>query len=363
MHNIDDIHEFAQKQKIEIHHHFYANQKNTILEPFRKHELNALLLLSTVQPFELCLLLESDFFEIEKICNEPVYKKYTIAKKRGGKREICAPMPRLKTLQKKLNYYLQAYYLWIKPVEVHGFVVNPHYMGKHCNIRNNAMAHVGKKHVLNIDLKDFFSNITARRIKSLFMSPLFRFNENIATALAFLTTFEGKLPIGSPVSPVISNFVCISLDNDLNNFCRSHHLTYTRYADDLTFSSADTISTDTLLDIINIIQQHHFKINEKKLRLQPAHRKQTVTGLTVNDKVNVDRKMLKNIRAMLHDISTNGIDNATQKHFKTKDSVDNKLREKFICRLMGYINFTGQVRGKNDALYLKLKSKLESFFK
>ncbi|MDR1115932.1 MAG: reverse transcriptase family protein [Tannerella sp.] len=321
----------------------------------QKHELNALRLLSLRNPLKLCRFLETPIYYLEKIINSPEYNQYTIAKKRGGKRHIFEPQKPLKRIQKRLNYYLQACYLCIKPEEVHGFVINPHYLNKTpCNIVANAEAHTGKKHLLNIDLKDFFPSIPARKIKKLFTSPVFHFNEQIATALTLLTTYEAKLPTGAPTSPVLSNFVCLELDADLRNFCQENQLQFTRYADDLTFSSNEFISNELILKIKDLIRRHGFEPNEKKVYLKSAHRKQTVTGLTVNKKVNVDRKRLKKIRAMLHDSTKNGLKTATQRHFNLTTPPDEAQQQLFIHRLSGYINFVGQVRGKEDPIYRRM---------
>lgn len=366
MPTVEEILSFSKAHKSKIQKYFNCGYScsNTpkLLQEIKKHELNALFLLSIETPAELCRFLKTSFFELEEIINNPVYKHYAIRKKKGGERQIYAPEKKLKSVQKRLNYFLQAYYLWMKPNEVHGFIVNPHYLGTHCNIVENAKVHIGKKHVLNIDLKDFFPSISARQVKNIFYSSYFNFNEQVSTALTLLTTYEGKLPIGAPTSPVISNFICLKLDNDLKEFCNANGLLFSRYADDLTFSSDTLISNDTVLDIINLIKRNNFHINEKKLRLKSSNRKQTVTGLTVNEKVNVDRKLLKKIRAMLHDMTTNGIDTATQRHFNLKGEVETKHRAKFINRLEGYINFVGQVRGKNDELYFKQKTLFDSLF-
>src|SRR5690606_22088658 len=109
-------------------------------------------------------------------------------KKQKGKRRICAPDERLKIIQKQLNFFLQAYYLSVKPNEVHGFIINPKYLEGKCNIVENAKMHTGKKYVLNIDLKDFFPSISAGRVMEVFTSHFFAFNEQIATALTLLTT-------------------------------------------------------------------------------------------------------------------------------------------------------------------------------
>ncbi len=111
-------------------------------------------------------------------------------------------------------------------------------------------------------------------------------------------------PRVSPTSPVLSNMVCFKLDNQLELWCKQNEITYTRYADDLTFSSDNPIDTKLIVDIRSIIVQNDFCVNEKKLRIRAKNRKQTVTGLIVNDKVNVDRKLMKNVRAMLHDYRT-----------------------------------------------------------
>lgn len=373
MRHINKIIQFSKKHKAALQTYAYIFQNalsknrqtyiypNTLpefLQIQQKHKINALALLSLENPTELCRFLQMSIHQLENAVNSPVYKHYTIKKKRGGERIIFAPEKQLKRIQKQLNFFLQAYYLWIKPAEVYGFVINPHYLGTHCNIVANANVHKGKKHILNIDLKDFFSSISAKRIKNLFTSPYFNYNEHMAVALTLLTTYRAQLPTGAPTSPVLSNFVCLELDAGLRRFCRENGLLFTRYADDLTFSSDTPIADDTILDIILLIRDNGFSINPKKLRVQSSNRRQTVTGLTVNEKVNVNRKLLKKIRAMLHDLTTNGLEAATRKHFKLNGEIEARQRQQFICRLKGYINFVGQVRGENDPVYLKLRQQL-----
>ncbi len=357
MQQVIDLLSISRENKTHLQEYFYGNPRflRKRLQKYQKHQLNTLLFLSLESPLDLCNFLKTTFFELEEIINNPVYEHYTIRKRKGGKRQIYSPEKRLKAIQKQLNYFLQAYYLWIKPGEVHGFVVNPHYLGTYCNIAENAKPHTGKKHLLNIDLKDFFPGISANRVKSVFTSPYFNFNEQIANALTLLTTYKGKLPIGTPTSPVISNFVCTQLDAKLKEFSQTNRLQFTRYADDLTFSSDTLISHDDILDIINLIKKNGFEINKKKLRLKSSNRKQTVTGLTVNEKVNVDRRFLKKARAMLHDLTTNGVETATKRHFNLKGEIGARQRSMFIYRLEGYINFIGQIRGETDSVYTKLK--------
>jgi len=156
------------------------------ISKLQKHEKNALSLLRIESSDELCKLLVALFCEVENAINNPSYIHFQRPKKKGGFREIYAPSKDLKIIQKRLNYYLQAFYLCIKPDEVHGFVINPHYLGTHCNIAANAQAHISKQSVMNIDLKDFFPNIRAKQVKELFVSNIFAFNEQIANALTLL---------------------------------------------------------------------------------------------------------------------------------------------------------------------------------
>ncbi|TQM42263.1 RNA-directed DNA polymerase [Flavobacterium branchiophilum] len=360
---VPEIQQLVQRHKKEFKKYFSDDfyLTNLALQDFKKHELNALCLLSIEEPFELAKFLTTPIYHLEELLNNPPYKHFTIQKKRGGTRQIFAPENSLKGIQKRLNYFLQAYYLWLKPHHVHGFVINPHYLGTSCNIVENAKVHVSKNFVLNIDLKDFFHSITANQVKDIFSSHFFNFSEPIAIALTLLTTYKGKLPIGAPTSPVLSNFICHELDDDLLRFSAENDLTFTRYADDLTFSSNFKISHDITLDIINLIKKNFFEINSKKIHLKTQNRKQIVTGLTVNQKVNVDKKLLKKIRAMLHDVSINGIEKAAQRHFKL-NKIDKRYSSQFMNRLEGYINFVGQVRGKGDTLVLKFKEEFKLIF-
>lgn len=352
-------------QKKRLHQIFFGKpeHRSSTLAGFQKYQTDALLFLSIGTPGELCRLLEIPMSQLEHIINYPSYRAFQIPKKRGGYREILAPEEGLKELQKKLNHYLQAYYFWIKPDEVHGFVINALLTEDNCNIVANAERHTGKKAVLNIDLKDFFPRVTANRVFRLFSSEFFGFTRQMATVLALLTTYNGHLPTGAPSSPVLSNFICYQLDKELKAFSFLHGLSYSRYADDLTFSSKEHISTDLILDIINEIRKNDFAINEKKLRVRNAGRKQTVTGLTVNNKINVDRKLLKKIRAMLHDLSVNGPESAAKKHFKLNRQPSEGQKATFINRLKGYINFVRMVRGEKDPIYIKQQQLLYEVLK
>lgn len=328
----------------------------------RRHELKSVMLLSMTKHAHLAKLLYTDIFSLKEVVNNPIYRTYKLSKKAGGYRTIDSPDDKLKLVQRNLNDFLQSYYLCVKSNSVHGFVPKFAHFEKRVNIVENAKPHIGKKYVLNLDLKDFFDGISAYRIKEMFFGKHFNFNESVATALTLLVSYNGKLPTGAPTSPVISNFICLELDQCLMEFSKTYGLTYTRYADDLTFSSNNEISDMLLLMIKEIIKLNNFKVNNKKVRIKSSARQQLVTGLVVNKKVNVDRKLIKQVRAMLYHTKTEGLSEAAKKHFKVRADLElGPFRKMFIDKLLGYINFIGLVRGEFDSIYVSFNSQFYEF--
>ena len=322
-----------------------------------KEKVYAALFLQLKNPYYLACVFKTNIQKLEQLINQPNYTNFYIPKKRGGQRLIEVPESQLLKIQKGLNFFLQAYYACIKPQSVHGFIKTKSYSNKPSGIVSNASMHVNKTTVLNIDLKDFFQNISSKQVYQLFRSALFNYNENMAAAYTLLCTHKGHLPTGAPTSPILSNFICLELDRAMQQFCLVHELSYSRYADDLSFSCNQHISTNTLLDLIGNINSFGFQINNKKLRMQSRRGRQTVTGLVVNQKLNVDRRYIRNIRALLHDLELNGLANASTKHFKLQETASEAQQQHFISRIQAQINFVGSVRGKDDAVFQKLMVK------
>ncbi len=313
------------------------------------------LLLNVEDFYDLQILLKVGARELESHINKPIYNSFQIPKKKGGFRKILSPNDDLLQIQKQLNLYFQAIYLLVKPTNVHGFIAKPKGYEINHSIMSNAFVHTNKKHVLNIDLKDFFPSISASRVRKVLVNHIGLNDNQIADAIALLCTYQKSLPVGAPTSPVLANFTCLDLDKELLSYCSLYDITYTRYADDLTFSSQDYFNSETIKFIRSIIDKHHFIINEKKFRLLSSQSKQTVTGITVNEKLNVSRVYIRNIRAILHNIKIAGIEAATKKHYKVVFA-DSLLQKKLVSKLNGQIDFVGQVRGKEDVIYNKLKS-------
>ncbi len=179
-------------------------------------------LLHVNKAMDLCQLLKMEYLQLQNLINFPKYTEYSIPKKHGGRRQIDAPSEELLRVQKKLNRYFQLVYLGVRPPNVHGFILQVEQEGTKANIVENAIVHVGKKAVLTVDLENFFTAISAKRVKEILLSPPFQCNEHIATVLGLLTTYKGRLPQGAPTSPVLSNFACLGLDGALRIWAESN---------------------------------------------------------------------------------------------------------------------------------------------
>lgn len=276
------------------------------------------------------------------------YEIFYVQKRNGEPREIFAPKMPIKKIQWRLKRMLDQVYSPKK--SVYGFV-----KGK--NIVDNAKRHVRRKCVLNIDIKDFYPSINFGRIYGLFMAFPFGFNKSVATILAQLCCYKGKLPQGAPTSPVLSNLICSRLDSALQALCYKHKVRYTRYADDMTFSIAQdtfpeefvtpiddaSISKVQIGSVLNvIIKNNGFVINEEKTRLATSFQRQVVTGITVNKFTNTNRKFTRKLRALINDWYKNGEERAWEKYSGRKEAFQpGKLRR----IVQGKIAYLEMVRG------------------
>ena len=294
------------------------------------------------------------------LCAEEKYETFSIPKKNGGERIIEAPKMALKSLQKRLSdcLYERA------PMKscVYAFC-----RGKSKGIKGNADVHKNKRWIVSIDLKDFFRSINFGRVRGLFLSPPFNCTEETATVFAQLACFDNHLAQGAPSSPIISNLICRRLDNELMRFAKDNHLFYTRYADDITFSSNERSVPDKLGSVVDghfalsdaifeiVETENGFIINRDKVHYSTKCDRQMVTGLVVNKKVNIQRRYVRQVRAMLHAWKRYGKTEAAKEHFSRykRKNVSN-VDDSFSREIQGRINFIGDIRGKDDSLYFHL---------
>ncbi|MCX9114472.1 retron Ec67 family RNA-directed DNA polymerase/endonuclease [Aeromonas veronii] len=312
-------------------------------------------------------------FLLYKLKPSTQYSSFDIPKKNGGSRTIHAPSKKLKKLQSSLSNYLQdcideinsakpafsnknkfikidkdrvldgktknfTEYKFISTLS-HGFV-------RERSIITNALMHLNKRNVLNIDLKDFFESFNFGRVRGFFISNRnFCLDPDIATVIAQIACYDNKLPQGSPCSPVITNLISHILDIQLAALAKANSCVYSRYADDITFSTRERVFPSDIMSIEageyivgrklrGIIKRAGFSLNEKKTRIQYKDSRQDVTGLVVNKKPNVKSEYWRTVKSQCHSLFKNGT-------FTVKKGCD--IVEGSISELEGRLNFIDQI--------------------
>ncbi|MCC7174918.1 MAG: RNA-directed DNA polymerase [Bryobacterales bacterium] len=254
---------------------------------------------------------------------KPAAKKYStfeIPKRHGGTRTITAPDDDLKLVQQRLSDLLQDCVDEINTAKnrkdklAHGFK-------RKRSIITNARQHRKRRWVFNLDLEDFFPCINFGRVRGFFLRDHnFQLQKHVATTIAQIACHANGLPQGSPCSPVISNLIAHVMDMHLVRLSSKVGCTYSRYADDLTFSTnkkefppeiAKPSATDPHLwlpgpDVQALVNHAGFRINNSKTRMNYRTSRQDVTGLVVNEKINVRHDYRHNVRAMVHRLFSTG---------------------------------------------------------
>lgn len=275
-----------------------------------------------------------------------------------------APIKPIKDLQQRLAIVLERCYE--PPPHVHGFI-----RGR--SPLSNARWHQNKEWVLKADIKDFFPSIHFGRVRGMFMAFPFDYPPAVATILAQLCCHQNQLPQGAPSSPIITNYICRSLDAQLGRLARTERCHYTRYADDLCFSTDRKTFPSSLASInagrselgqtiLLIIHENGFEVNEEKTRLIRQTRRQRVTGLVVNEKVNVTSEYVRGLRGLLY----------IWERYGEKDAQDAMARFEaprnrppamppldFKRAVRGRVQYVGSVKGWSSPVYRRLAYALQ----
>lgn len=330
------------------------------------NEVKADLLGSAAYPFTMkkLLILCNPKNDAEK--KQERYRTFSIPKKSGGERTISVPCGNLKWMQLCLNEIFKALY-----------TASPYAMGfaEGRSIVDNARMHTNQNYVFNLDLKDFFPSVDQKRVWNRLQRPPFNFNAKVAFTIAGLccmrtiryredSPFEEVfvLPQGAPTSPLLTNAVCDTLDRRLHGLAKRFGLHYSRYADDITFSSMHSvyqIGSEFRKELERIINDQRFTINAKKTRLQHCSVRQEVTGITVGQKLNVARKYVKDVRAILHIWEKYGINAAYATFYPRYKSEKFQLHRgepDLINVISGKLCYLKMIKGESDSVYAKLFS-------
>lgn len=291
-------------------------------------------------------------------------KTFRLRKKHGGYREITAPKGGLRGILNALNILLQTY---DEPTPwAYGFVCGR-------SVVDNARPHVGKRYILNLDLKDFFPTITRQQVADCLTAEPFGFSSLAAKLISGLATVRTKnneevLAQGFATSPTLSNFICREMDKEISSIATAQGITFTRYADDLTFSADTDIlrpQGELVQQVKAIVERYGFRLNEEKTHLQRRGRRQEVTGLMVTEKVNVSRRYVREIRSLLYIWERYGYEDACQAAWKSYRQQHGKTKGHQHCVplnavLGGKLNYMKMVRGANDPLYQRFVSRYTS---
>lgn len=299
-------------------------------------------------------LREITYFGNYKLVHD-AYRTFFIPKKNGKTREIQAPNPALRRLQVCLNFIFSS--IFVPNSSACGFV-----LGKH--VGDAARPHIRMPYVFHIDLEDFFPSISLYRIKACLTLPPFNLSdekEKIAYCIANICCIsrEGRafLPQGAPTSPILSNVVCQRLDRKLKGLAKRFGAQYSRYADDITFSSYINVfqeGGEFREELNRIIYSQKFAIQSSKTRLESRGFRQTVCGLVINEKVNVSKKFVRTVRVYLYFWKQYGYERAQMLLETDLRRTGREHIPELRNYLAGKLRYMQMIKGADDGTYQKL---------
>ena len=273
---------------------------------------------------------------------EKNYKIYKIKKRNGKYRTIYEPNSILKKIQKQIlvnilnnksiSKYAKAYHKGIQ-------------------LKDNAIPHINKEMILKLDIKDFFENISFLDIyNSCF--PIEYFPKSVGMILTYLCTYDNHLTQGSPTSAYISNLVMKEFDEELGNWCNLRNISYTRYSDDMTFSGAFNPS-ELITKVRKMLYKLGLELNNDKIHIVYKSSSQNVTGIVVNEKMQVNVKYRNKIRQEIYYIKKFGLSS----HLKKCDiNIDSK---RYLNILYGRVLYVLQIN-ENDKEFIKYRQFIEN---
>lgn len=301
-------------------------------------------------------------FALYKMSKVSRYSTYSIPKASGGSRLIHAPNQRLKSIQRRTSNLLYECYKEIYPKARNTNIELSHAFQKQrgLSIATNAAKHCNRRFVFNLDLQDFFGCFNFGRVRGYFLSnDDFRLNAEVATTLAQICCFENKLPQGAPTSPIVAELITRILDIRISKIASKNGCSYSRYADDLTFSTNKRTFPDDIArkahdgtwvvgdELLNKIHNSGFLVNKSKTRMHFFNGRQEATGLTINKKVNVSKEYSKQVRYMCHSLFKTGTcfivpPNSYEKVSVSHNVLGGKLAHIFHIKTRDYLDSSGK---------------------
>ena len=262
------------------------------------------------------------------------YVRRQIPKPSGGVRELSVPDPLLKHIQRQILRELLVH------MPVSPYATAYRYGG---GTLRNAAPHVGKPCVLKLDIHHFFDSILYSAVKETAF-PAVIYAENLRVLLTMLCYERDRLPQGAPTSPCITNLLLRDFDGQVGAWCRAHQIAYTRYCDDMTFSG-DFRREEVLRFVEPRLRERGFFLNAAKTKWLPADRRQTVTGLVVNQTLNVPAGDRRKLRQELHFCRKFGVSGHMAR------AGIQEPEDRYLAMLLGRVNYQLQITpGRRELL-------------
>ena len=291
--------------------------------------------------FQLSAFLRIKLKELHEITDhiEQHYTEIHIPKRHGGFRILNRPDDQLDRLQRIILNRI------LNKMDCSPYATAYH---KGAKLIDNASPHVGKRYLLKTDVADFFGSIRFDKVYQ-YAFPSIRYPKEVGTFLTMLCCLGDVLPQGTCTSPALSNLFMQPFDNSFSGWCKKRGFNYTRYCDDITVSGDNSLYP-AYLKAKELLSQRGLLLNEDKTHFITDSFRQTVTGLTVNEKVNVTADYKRKLRQELYYADRFGIESAAQ-FLHQPDA------QKYYQQLMGRLNFVLSIE-PDHTYFINAKEKL-----
>jgi hypothetical protein len=287
----------------------------------------------------------------------PPYNIFTVPKRNGDSRLIEDPCDELQIIQAGLSNYLQPLYYFNKTDAAYGFIIKPgndHYETR--NIITAAAKHCNNGYLLNIDILDFFHYVHWQDIFQSLTARPFSLHGCIAENIAHICTYNGRLPMGAPTSPALSNIAVYEMDNEIQAYCNGEGLTYTRYVDDMSFSSNIHVTERHFSQLCGIIKSKGYMLKEEKIKWFKPGETKTITGLSIKDNaVCVPDAYFREVETEINNLKAFVLMQARLHPDKPPEAAITKP----VQKIKGALAFIESVHGENHAGLNNLYAQLE----
>lgn len=258
------------------------------------------------------------------------YREKVIPKKSGGNRRLLIPNPELMLWQMVIKDNVLTTY----SISDRAFAYK-----KGVSVRDNAAAHIGHECIVRIDIKDFFDSISYNVVyNALLKSPYY--NDSFIALVANLCCVNGHIPQGACTSPTLSNICFLRVDDVIVEFCKKQGITYTRYCDDLIFSG-NSFNPYKLIGVIySILKAFGYKPNKEKTSIRNRGQRMEVTGITINERLRVNKDYRKKIRQDVYYIRKFGVKSHILRSGAERFISNGRCKKKqYLISLLGKVQY------------------------